>query len=255
MPGGDDDPPAAAAPPPLAPTPAAPQFTPSNLPPVQLSSTTTGRAVGGGNGRSGMSVVAALIVAAVIIGVPVFLVARAGNNAVHDVNNALNQTPFNPPAPSTSSNGSSSPSKPSQPPVGVASGSLMLPAAITSYVTHDLPGNGKLVSLRVAPDNLQAETRTASGGSHHIFVDYAGTKQIVKVGAGGFGSEPTIPLSKIDPNAPSRMVKHIPRHTKSVNYLVLDHDFNGKLQWLAYYKNSNHFYSADAHGRHVHQVS
>jgi len=259
LPGGDDTP-AAVTPPPPAPaatwTPPPTTATPSNLPPVRLSNTAANRSVGGGRGRSGMSVVVALIIAAVIIGVPVLLIAKSSNDASNDIKNAFNSPSSPTPSSTTSSNGAPTPQAPSTPPTGLATGSMMLPAALSKYIKDDLPGNGKLVMLRVAPENLQAETRTASGGTHHIYLDYAGTNQVVKLGnTGGFGTQKTIPLSKIDPQAPARMIKHVPRHTKSINYLVLDYDFNGKLQWLAYYKNSNHFYSADAHGRHVHQVS
>jgi hypothetical protein len=251
LPGGDD-PPASITP---SPAPAATQtpFTPSNLPPVQLSNTAVNRSVGGGRSRSGMSVVFALLLAAVIIGVPVFLIAKSANDTVnHALNNAFNNS--SPSPSSTSSSSPSSPSAPSHPSAGLASGSMVLPAALASFVKHDVPGNGKLVLLRVAPDRLVAITRTSTGGSHTVNLDYAGNKQIVKVSSGGFGSEKSIPLSKIDAQAPARMIKHVPRHTKSINYLVLGYDFNGNLQWSAYYKNSNHYWAADAHGHHVHQA-
>lgn len=241
MPGNDD---AAAA------TPAPAPMAASGLPPVQFSNPAANRSVGGGRGRSPAATIFTLIFAALCIGIPLAIALHAGKKAVHEINSVSN-LPFNGSSTTTSAHSPSSPSHPGATPTGVATGSLVRPFAVAKFVKNDLPGEGKLTSLRVSPENIQAETRTASGGSHHILLDYQGTKQVTKISTGGFGSEPTIALSKIDSGAPARMIKHIPRHTKDIDYLVLNSNA-GALTWYAYYKTHNsRFYKADAHGRHV----
>ncbi len=223
----------------------------SGLPPVSMSNRSASRSVGGGGGR-GITTIVSVIVAIAIIGIPLKLALNTGKKAISSITNSL---PFNAPTPSTSSPTSHTPtpSAPSRPPVGIAAGSLARPTALAKFV-KSMYGKGQLVHLRVAPENLVAQTMTSSRQIRNIYVDYNGTSSTDTTASGGFGQQPVIPLSKIDPLGPTRMLKHINRPTKGINYLVLDYDFNNKLQWLAYYKNSQHFYSADVHGRHAHQL-
>lgn len=253
---GDDAPKATAPPPAPAPTWTPPPAQPSGrsgLPPVQLTNVSAGRSVGGGRGRSPITTLVSLVVAAVIIGIPVLLAVKAGKKAENEINSTFNGA-VNPPGSSTTTTSSSpAPNAPSTPPTGVATGSLVRPFALAKFVKNDLSGEGKLVHLQVAPDRINAQTHTSTGRIHIISLDYQGTKQVVKTPSGGFGTQDVIPLSKIDASAPQRMVKHIP-HTKNLNYLILGHDFDGNLQWLAYYKNG-HYYAANAHGQGVHRIS
>jgi hypothetical protein len=220
----------------------------SGLPPVSLSSASANRAISGSRGRHPLTTLVSVIVALVIIGIPLKLALDTGKKALNSVTvpSFNTSTPTSPATPSGHTT-----SKPSGPPSGLSATSMVAALPVARMLTR-LHGQGKLVQLRVSPQNIQASTVTKAGTLHHVFVDYQGNADTTIAPAGGFGQAGTIPLSAVDIHAPSVMLHHTGRHASGIGYLILERDpISGKLDWTAYYNNSVHHFQADAHGQHV----
>lgn len=220
---------------------------PSGLPPVSISSASANRSMSGRRRSNPLGLLISLLVAAAIIGIPLKLALDTKSKVDKTISNA-----FSTPSQPTTPGHSPTPAEPSGPPTGLSAGSMVRPVPLARAVAL-LRGQGKLTQLRVAPENIQAQTMTPTGRIRDIYRPYTGGSTTTTTSSGGFGSQPSIPLSKIDVYAPTRLLHHTGRHSKSINYLVLRKDIITKrVQWLAHYKNSAHYFAADAHGRHIH---
>jgi hypothetical protein len=238
---------------------AAPSWTPpptragaSGLPPVSQSSASANRAISGSRGRHPITTLVSIVVALAIIGIPLKLALDTGKKAINSITvpGLSVSTPTSPSTPS-----GHAPSKPAGPPSGLSANSLVAALPVARMLTR-LHGQGKLVELRVSPQNIQATTITKAGTMHDVYVDYQGNTNTTVAPSGGFGQAKTIPLADVDIHAPSAILHHTNRHASGINYLILDRDpISGKLAWLAFYKNSQHHFEADAHGHHVQFIS
>jgi hypothetical protein len=129
-------------------------------------------------------------------------------------------------------------------PTGLAPGSLFRPASLRGALAKLPPG--RLVSLRVAADQIQAQT--VRGGTRHIAtVGFDGDVTDTMTPA-----PPSQPTVEPDTGAPLRMVRTAARRAGrtagDVDYLVV---FAGT--WQLFFKDGKH-YSANAAGRKVKQV-
>jgi hypothetical protein len=129
-------------------------------------------------------------------------------------------------------------------PTGLAPGSLFRPAALRAAMAKLPPG--RLVSLRVAPEQIQAQTVRGST-RHTATVGFDGDVTDTTTPAG-----PSQPTLEPDTAAPARMVRTAARRAgrtaAAVDYLVsLDRT------WQLFFKDGTH-YSANAAGRKVKKV-
>jgi hypothetical protein len=106
---------------------------------------------------------------------------------------------------------------------------------------------GRLVSLRVAADNVQTQV-LLSGGEQALTVIEADGRVLGSRAPGG-GSERTQPALRVDAAAPSRMIRGAHRKASDVDYLVTQRVEDDQV-WILFLKNGTH-YRGDAHGRHV----
>ena len=109
-------------------------------------------------------------------------------------------------------------------------------------------GLGRLFSLRVAPDRIDASLIAADGRMHNVQINAAG--ELRELSASPGPDQPTTAYNRIDPKAPERLARTGAARAKvrarSINYLVLN---PGKpLTWGAYYKGGE-IVIGDAHGR------
>jgi hypothetical protein len=133
---------------------------------------------------------------------------------------------------------------PAEAPVGVESGSLLRPAALTSALAK-LPSR-QIQSLRVAPERIDAQV-FVKGKMHVVQVRADGTVSDVATPVGGSVKRLTVNVS-----APNRIVrtaaKRAGRSPASVSYLVLLGN-----EWQLFFDDGLH-YSASANGRKVKRI-
>jgi hypothetical protein len=142
------------------------------------------------------------------------------------------------------------------PPRGLQRGSLLRPAAFDTLLrkVRADPG-GKLLLLRLAPERADLQLSRPGGGMSLVQLRSDGGRSLVRTSAGGSASK-TITFSKIDRNAPSRLVRaaahRLGRKTTSIDYLVLLNILDGP-RWSAYFKGGAAF-QGDAHGKIVRRI-
>jgi hypothetical protein len=142
------------------------------------------------------------------------------------------------------------------PPRGLQRGSLLRPAAVDALLrkVRANPG-GKLLLLRLAPERADLQLSRAGGGMSILQLRYDGGRSLVRTSSGGSASE-SIMFSKIDRDAPSRLVRsaarRLGRKTSSIDYLVLINILDGP-RWSAYFKGGAAF-QGDAHGKIVRRI-
>jgi hypothetical protein len=142
------------------------------------------------------------------------------------------------------------------PPRGLQRGSLLRPAAFDALLSkvRANPG-GKLLLLRLAPERADLQLGRPGGGMSIVALRSDGGRSLVRTPAGGSASK-SITFSKIDRDAPSRLVRaaarHLGRKTSSIDYLVLFNILDGP-RWSAYFKGGAAF-QGDAHGKIVRRI-
>jgi hypothetical protein len=142
------------------------------------------------------------------------------------------------------------------PPRGLQRGSLLRPAAVDALLreVRGDPG-GKLLLLRLAPERADLQLSRANGGMSIVQLRSDGSRSLVRTPAGGSASK-AITFSKIDRDAPSRLVRaaarRLGRKTSSIDYLVLFNVLDGP-SWSAYFKGGAAF-QGDAHGKIVRRI-
>jgi hypothetical protein len=125
-------------------------------------------------------------------------------------------------------------------------GSLIRRASFAGAVrTLAGAGLGRPLTMRVAPDRIDATLVARGGRVHQVQITAGGALRELASGAGAPAR--TIPYVAIDPAAPQRLVragatKRVP--AGSIDYLVL----TAGPQWAAYYKGGR-IVIGDAHGR------
>jgi hypothetical protein len=135
------------------------------------------------------------------------------------------------------------------PPTGVQSDSLVRRANFAAaLVTLRESGLGRPLSLRVAPDRIDASLIGADGRMHNVQVNPAG--ELRELSASPGPDAPTTAYMRIDSTAPERLTRagatRAGVRARTINYLVL----NGAkpLTWGAYFKGGE-IVIGDAHGR------
>jgi hypothetical protein len=142
------------------------------------------------------------------------------------------------------------------PPRGLQRGSLLRPAAVDALLrkVRADPG-GKLLLLRLAPERADLQLSRRGGGMSIVQLRFDGGRSLVRTSAGGSTSKAII-FSKIDRNAPARLVRSVARRlgrkTTSIDYLVLFNILDGP-RWSAYFKGGAAF-QGDAHGKIVRRI-
>jgi len=135
-------------------------------------------------------------------------------------------------------------------PVGLDRLSYLRPENLSAALAR-LRGEGRVQSVRVAPDRMTA--RLVNSQRRVVWNFRAGRNAQRVVGAPYYDFDTTIALSQIDPNAPARLVQAAAKraHTTvdDVDYLYIQRNV-GRARWVLYFKDRTH-YTADRHGRHV----
>jgi hypothetical protein len=136
-----------------------------------------------------------------------------------------------------------------RPPTGFQRDSLVRRANFAdALATLRESGLGRPISLRVAPDRIDAALVGEGGTTHQVQVDFAGELRELSSSPGP--RSPTTAFSRIDPAAPERLAragaKRAGVRARRIDYLVLN---AGKpLTWGAYFKGGK-IVIGDAHGR------
>ena len=137
-----------------------------------------------------------------------------------------------------------------QAPVGLDPESYLRPGNFREALAR-LRGEGRVQSVRVAPDRITA--RLVNSQRRVVWNFRAGQDPQRVVGAPYYDFETTIALSQIDPNAPARLARAAAKRAHAgvndVDYLYIQRNV-GRARWVLYFKDRTR-YTADRHGRHV----
>jgi len=169
--------------------------------------------------------------------------ALGGRDDRTTVGNAAATTPQAPPATQQATGGYATPPKPAS----------LLRARVLADALARLHGRGALRLLRVAPDRVDAQLVTGTGGLRNVQVTNTG--QVRDFGTGGsVAGLPTIPFVQVDSSAPARLVRTATarsgRSPSRVDYLVLLMLSTGQ-SWNLYFKPDGLHFAADRHGSSV----
>jgi hypothetical protein len=189
-------------------------------------------------------VVSRLIVLAIVAGA-VGLFAADSKREIHDA------------LPGPSGTGGP-PAVAGKPPVGLRGGSLIRPAelgrALDRLRAEQL---GRLTNLRLAPERIDAQFVTSGGRLRLVQLGFDGEVQRFPLSGPGFRHLDTIPLSKLDPTAPARLVRaaaaRLHRPAARIDYVVASR-FAGTVTWGAYFK-AGGIFLGDARGRLQRRIS
>lgn len=135
-------------------------------------------------------------------------------------------------------------------PVGLQPRSMLL-ASNFAPAMRRLRGSGlgRLRSLRVAPERIDAQLVTGSGRLRFVQLPYDGQLRRLSLSGTGFGSLPTIAFARVNASAPARIVRSAARRSKSpasrIDYIVLSPETTAA--WSVFMRGGAHF-AADARG-------
>ena len=112
-------------------------------------------------------------------------------------------------------------------------------------------GLGRLRTLRLAPERIDAQLVTADGRLRSVQVVPGGKRSNLSTSAPGFPTTATMSLGAINRGAPQRLARSAARRAgrpvSAIDYLVLV-DIVGTASWVVYLKDGRS-YLADAAGR------
>ena len=194
----------------------------------------------------GRRTLASVAVVVLIVGGIVALVVGAlgGKDDRTTVGNAAATTPQAPPATQQATGGYATPPKPAS----------LLRARVLADALARLHGRGALRLLRVAPDRVDAQLVTGTGGLRNVQVTNTGQVRDFGTGGSGVAGLPTIPFGQVDSTAPARLVRtavaRSGRSPSRVDYLVLLMLGTGQ-SWNLYFKPDGLHFAADRHGSSV----
>jgi hypothetical protein len=143
--------------------------------------------------------------------------------------------------------------QPKDAPKGLAGESLVRRENLARVLrTLSASEQGRLTNLRVAPERIDAQLVTSEGRIRHIQVKPGGKPERFGPDSGpGFDSVGTIPFSRLDPNAPTRLAR---RGAEEVGVPITDLQYVvpqtiGKdVRWVVYFTRSR-YVIGDAKGR------
>jgi hypothetical protein len=103
---------------------------------------------------------------------------------------------------------------------------------------------GGLTSLRVAPDRIDAQFRTADGRLMSVQLRSDGKLQSFGKSGPGFGFVSTIPFSKVRPGVPERLTRRAAERVRQspaqLNYLALSRGGTRDVLWGVFFKDGAH---------------
>ena len=195
--------------------------------------------------RRGATAAAILVVALVIAGVVALVVVGLGGK--DDSATTGSGAAITPQAPATTqqqAGGYATPPKPAS----------LLRAGALAAALRRLHGRGRLRLLRVAPDRVDAQLVTSSGGLRNVQVTSRGALRDLGAAGSGLAGLPTIPFAQVDTRAPARMVRAAAarsgRRPSQVDYLVLLMLGTGQ-SWNLYFKPDGLHFAGDLHGSNI----
>ncbi|HEX8102643.1 MAG TPA: hypothetical protein VF533_08535 [Solirubrobacteraceae bacterium] len=140
------------------------------------------------------------------------------------------------------------PAPPARPPKGLRGDSLVRPDNLRAALRQLRKAGGRIESLRLAPERLDAELVTRGGRVKRIQISPEGGMS--QQTGSGFPGSAKLPISSVDPAAPARLVRaaarKMNRSTDGINYLLFA--FTGEPGWNAYFKNGA-YWQGDRSGR------
>lgn len=195
--------------------------------------------------RRGRGLVSLIFLGAVLAG-SFAVIGRVSDtvDGVLDATKPRVQIPAGPDSPVT-------PAEPAPPPRGLQRRSFLREANLRVALRR-LRGGGRLHSLRLAPDRINAQLTTKR---NLVLVDLrvGGSPRRVLAPPLPASAVRLIPFALVDAAAPARLARTAARRTHRsvarVNYLVLL-QLLGRPQWYLYFTDGV-YYSADLHGRHA----
>ena len=105
-------------------------------------------------------------------------------------------------------------------------------------------GYGRLTSVRVAPERINAQFLTKDGALLSTQLGFDGKLQSFGKSGSGFGFVKTIPYSRVDPGAPERLTRRaaerLGKSPKALDYVVLSQGGPEDLLWGAFFKGGGH---------------
>jgi hypothetical protein len=128
------------------------------------------------------------------------------------------------------------------------------PNAFASAVHKLSAGNyGKLQTLRVAPERIDATLVTKDGRIRVAQINPGGVWSVLSTSGPGFPTTDTVSTEGIRNGAPAKLAKKgakvLHENIKSLNYLVYSL-FGSNAQWSAYFKDG-HYVIGDKAGNYV----
>jgi hypothetical protein len=188
-------------------------------------------------------VVSRLIVLIVLIAVGTTVVANVGR----EIEDAIREVP----------GFQVEPEQAGPPPAGLQTGSLIRPGELRRALGDLRSGDlGRVQHIRLAPERIDAALLDGRGTLHHVQLRHDGGFDEFSASR-GLGHLETIAWNRLDPKAPSRLVRRAARRLEQpvgrIDYLV-PVLFDGRVAWYAYFKGGAIF-QGDAHGRLVRRVS
>lgn len=138
-------------------------------------------------------------------------------------------------------------------PKGLATGSLVRPAAFEAALRSLRAAElGRLTSLRVAPERIDAQLLTSGGRLRSVQLRPGEKLDTLGPASGpGFDTTPTIPFARLDPTAPARLARRgaakLRQRTTDLQYLVPTRS-GATVTWGAYFLRGR-YVLGDAAGR------
>lgn len=144
------------------------------------------------------------------------------------------------------------------PPIGLGSHSLLLRRNLQPALRRlRSSGLGRLQTLAIRPERLDATLLTKGGQLHTVQIGYDGKLSDLGLSGTGFGQVPTIAFARIDAAAPERLARsaagRLRRPTSQIDYAAMI-DFDGQALWSVFMRDGKQF-AGDARGRVTRRVS
>lgn len=191
--------------------------------PQQLSS--------GGSGRRGRRVLVFVVLAIIALFVIPLLIAgfaivNTVGDATREIDGALKVV---------------RPELPTAAPTGLAGASLVRSERFGPAVRRlQAKGYGRLTSLRLAPERINAQFLTKDGALQSVQLGSDGTLRSSGKSGSGFGSVGTIPYSRVNVGAPERLTRRaaerVRKSPKQLDYMVLTHGGPRGYLWAVFFK-------------------
>ena len=170
-------------------------------------------------------------------------------------------TPAEPdaPRPATPSEETPSPGAEATPPRGLAPRSMLLRRNLAPALARMRnEGLGRLRTLRVAPERVDAQLLTRGGRLRSVQARFDGEFRVLSTSGPGFGRLDTVPFATVNTAAPSRLARsaagRLRRPVGQVDYAVLLAGLGPLADWSVIMRGGAQFLG-DARGRIARRVN